>query len=106
MIVNNILSRVLLGILTGCCLLACRGELPVLPSDEIDVGKDPLGASVLKECIFNEGNMGSNKCTLDFYDSTTGKYHRNIYAERNPSVVKELGMLEMICRFMEISCMP
>ena len=44
MIVNNILSRVLLGILTGCCLLACRGELPVLPSDEIDVGKDPLGA--------------------------------------------------------------
>lgn len=53
MIVNNILSRVLLGILTGCCLLACRGELPVLPSDEIDVGKDPLGASVLKECIFS-----------------------------------------------------
>ena len=28
---------------------------------------------------------------LIFYDSTTGKYHRNIYAERNPSVVKELG---------------
>ena len=42
--------------------------------------------------LLNEGNMGSNKCTLGiFYDSTTGKYHRNIYAERNPSVVKELG---------------
>ena len=48
MIVNNILSRVLLGILTGCCLLACRGELPVLPSDEIDVGKDPLGGVSIK----------------------------------------------------------
>lgn len=92
MIVNNILSRVLLGILTGCCLLACRGELPVLPSDEIDVGKDPLGGVSIKGMyLLNEGNMGSNKCTLDFYDSTTGKYHRNIYAERNPSVVKELG---------------
>ena len=45
---NNILSRVLLGILTGCCLLACRGELPVLPSDEIDVGKDPLGGVSIK----------------------------------------------------------
>ena len=54
MIVNNILSRVLLGILTGCCLLACRGELPVLPSDEIDVGKDPLGGvDVYKRQVFN-----------------------------------------------------
>ena len=48
MIVNNILSRVLLGILTGCCLLACRGELPVLPSDERDVGKDPVGGVSIK----------------------------------------------------------
>lgn len=62
MIVNNILSRVLLGILTGCCLLACRGELPVLPSDEIDVGKDPLGGVSIKGMyLLNEGNMGSNK---------------------------------------------
>ena len=35
--------------------------------------------------------MGSNKCTLDYYDALTGKYIRNIYAERNPGVVKELG---------------
>lgn len=92
MIVNNIFSRILFGILASCCLLACRGELPVLPSDEIEVGKDPLGGVHIKGMyLLNEGNMGSNKCTLDFYDSTTGKYHRNIYAERNPSVVKELG---------------
>ena len=95
MIVNNIFSRILFGILASCCLLACRGELPVLPSDEIEVGKDPLGGVHIKGMyLLNEGNMGSNKCTLDFYDSTTGKYHRNIYAERNPSVVKEL---EVVC---------
>ena len=35
--------------------------------------------------------MGSNKATLDFFDYTTGTYHRNIYAEINPNVIKELG---------------
>lgn len=35
--------------------------------------------------------MGSNKCSLDFMDYHTGLYARNLYAERNPTVVKELG---------------
>lgn len=41
--------------------------------------------------MLNEGNMGSNKCTLDFYDMTSGDYMRNIYASVNPEVPKELG---------------
>ncbi len=39
----------------------------------------------------NEGNMGSNKASLDYFDYTTGMYHRNIFAERNPDVPHELG---------------
>ncbi len=35
--------------------------------------------------------MGNNKCTLDYFDYTTGVYTKNIYAERNPGVIKELG---------------
>lgn len=35
--------------------------------------------------------MGSNKAAIDLIDFTKGKYLRNIYAERNPNVVKELG---------------
>ena len=35
--------------------------------------------------------MGSNKSTLDFYDYTTGEYRRNIFADANPAVPKELG---------------
>ena len=35
--------------------------------------------------------MGSNKCTLDYYDYTSGIYSKNIYAERNPGVVQEMG---------------
>jgi len=45
--------------------------------------------------ILNEGNMGSNKCTLDYLDlsgaDSTVHYYRNIYAERNPNTVMELG---------------
>jgi DNA-binding beta-propeller fold protein YncE len=45
--------------------------------------------------ILNEGNMGANRCTLDYLDlsgtDSTIHYYRNIYAERNPSTVKELG---------------
>ncbi|RBL91419.1 YncE family protein [Chitinophaga flava] len=41
--------------------------------------------------LLNEGNMGSNKSTLDFFDFTSGLYKKNIYAEANPTVVKELG---------------
>lgn len=41
--------------------------------------------------LLNEGNMGMNKSTLDFFDFEKGTYKRNIYAEMNPNVPKELG---------------
>ena len=45
--------------------------------------------------LLNEGNMGSNKATLDYLDLSgndeTVHYYRNIYSERNPSTVMMLG---------------
>lgn len=41
--------------------------------------------------LLNEGNMGSNKCTLDYFDFSTGVYTRNIYGAANPDVPMELG---------------
>ncbi len=41
--------------------------------------------------LLNEGNMGSNKSTLDYFDFATGEYRRNIYGDANPNVSKELG---------------
>ena len=35
--------------------------------------------------------MGSNKCTLDWFDYKNGYYCKNIYAQCNPDVVQELG---------------
>ena len=55
----------------------------------------PTGGSTITEYagmyVLNEGNMGSNKCTLDYLDFTTGVYTRNIYPSRNPHQVMELG---------------
>ncbi|MFY0254547.1 YncE family protein [Chitinophaga sp. 30R24] len=41
--------------------------------------------------LLNEGNMGSNKASLDYYDYTTGTYSKNIYGTSNPTAVKDLG---------------
>lgn len=41
--------------------------------------------------LLNEGNMGSNKASLDYFDYETGYYMKNIFAEINPSIIKELG---------------
>lgn len=41
--------------------------------------------------LLNEGNMGSNKCTLDYFSYKNGTYTRNIYAAANPDQVLELG---------------
>ena len=41
--------------------------------------------------LLNEGNMGSNKATIDYFDYESGIYTVNMYAEANPTKVKELG---------------
>ena len=71
-------------------LQSCRHDIIVWPSEEEEVG-DTRQDSILGFYLLNEGNMGSNKCTMDYYDYTTGTYIRNIYGNANPSAVKELG---------------
>ena len=41
--------------------------------------------------VLNEGNMGSNKASIDFYDPISDTLYRNIYPTVNPTVMKELG---------------
>ena len=69
----------------------CRGDLPLIHSEEEDVTPPYSGGHITGFYLLNEGNMGSNKATLDYFDYTTGMYARNIYNERNPDVVKGLG---------------
>lgn len=55
----------------------------------------PEGESEIPEIngffLLNEGLLGSNKCTLDYYDYQSGIYSKNVYGERNPGLVQELG---------------
>ena len=74
--------------------IACRDETEIFVPEEVEVAP-PESPDAIREIkgfyLLNEGNMGSNKSTLDYYDYATGVYHRNIYADANPAVPKELG---------------
>ena len=91
---NNISIRILLNVLLVlviCFLSAsCRKAQKIVPSTDTNVGGGESG-DIKGFFLLNEGNMGSNKATLDYYDYETGIYHKNIFAERNPGVARELG---------------
>lgn len=70
---------------------SCRKEEAIVPSTRTEVTTPGEAGEIAGFFLLNEGNMGSNKATLDYFDYETGVYTRNIYAERNPGVVKELG---------------
>lgn len=71
--------------------ISCRGDMPLMHAEEEWIAPSYSGAPIQGFFLLNEGNMGSNKASIDFFDYTTGKYNRNIYPSRNPSIVKELG---------------
>ena len=64
--------------------VGCRDRLPL-------AGEGAPAPYIAGFFLLNEGNMGANKCTLDFYDYSIGIYSKNIFAERNPDIGQELG---------------
>ena len=79
-------------LLVAAALAGCREDEVVVPAEYEPIPDAPAADTDIRGFyLVNEGNMGSNKCTLDYYDYLTGVYARNIYAERNPNVIKELG---------------
>lgn len=70
---------------------SCREDELVMPTEYEIIGDENTTGHIRGFYLVNEGNMGSNKCTLDYYDYNTGLYSRNFYAEKNPNIIKELG---------------
>lgn len=73
------------------CVGSCRKEQMVLPENVEQITQPDADSPIIGMYLVNQGNMGSNKASLDYFSFETGQYHHNIYAARNPKVVKELG---------------
>lgn len=67
-------------------LAACRQDIYV---DTPTPDGLPEGAEAFY--LLNEGNMGSNRASIDYFDAARLEYRRNIFVTRNPGQVKELG---------------
>ena len=90
------LSKCLIVFTTICLSMsACRNDVMVVPMEEINTGGKVVKSEIVGMYLLNEGNMGSNKSTLDYLDLSgnepTVHYLRNIYSERNPNTVMMLG---------------
>lgn len=88
---TSIKHLLLVSLSCGVLFTACRQEEQVIPPVITPVDTPTTKTVVKGFYLMNEGNMGSNKATLDYYDYLTGNYKKNIYAEANPDVVKEMG---------------
>ena len=99
MLDKSIKRSLLLCMIASAVLLltSCRSDEITFPAEYEVLLMEPreLSSFAANEPIgmylLNEGNMGSNKATIDYLDFCNGCYIRNIYGERNPNVIKELG---------------
>lgn len=79
-------------ILLSVILTSCRKDDLIPPPEPTVVNPwEQVKGDIYGFFLLNEGNMGSNKASLDHYNYETGVYTRNIYGERNPHEIKDLG---------------
>ncbi|MBB1148584.1 MULTISPECIES: YncE family protein [unclassified Myroides] len=85
--------RVFVFLLLGLSLLcsSCRKEELIFVSDSSVVSIPVLVEEYQGFYLLNEGNMGMNRATIDWFDYEQGVYTRDIFSERNPTLPRELG---------------
>lgn len=84
---KQLLSIALMVLLFGS---ACRKDRSFTPEEKLPVPEQE-SKTLVGFYLLNEGNMGSNKASLDFYDFEKGLYRKNLYAEANPNATLGLG---------------
>ena len=64
-------------------LVSCRKTQPYIPPTPFENTKGFY--------LLNQGNMGSNKASLDYYDYSSAVYKSNVFVSANPDVGFKLG---------------
>ena len=72
-------------------LSSCRKSPTPIPDKQTGILPADPTASPKGWYLLNEGNMSSNKASLDYMDYTTGVYTLNLYNQANPDATKGLG---------------
>jgi len=96
------MKRLIFYISTLLLLAACRQDVMIVPIEDINTGGKTQKSEIIGMYLLNEGNMGSNKSSLDYLDLSgkdeTVHYTRNIYQYRNPTTVMALGDVGNDCQ--------
>lgn len=84
----NILSK----LTSKICLIVCLCVITFSSCRQEGPRRDPkIITNSVGFYLFNQGNMGSNKASIDFYDYATDSYRLNIFETVNPNVGFKLG---------------
>lgn len=86
------MKRLGLAVLILLSVCSCRTDDDIVQPYITDLDRQAR-TEVVGMYVLCEGNMGSNKATLDFLDLSgdTARYMKNIFPSRNPSQVMMLG---------------
>ena len=87
---RSISLKFILAICLSTTLWSCRKGDQVIAEEQTQLPGQGVTA-VNGVYILNEGNFGSNKASLDYYDYATGVYRKNLYGQANPGAALGLG---------------
>ncbi|GAA3777935.1 DUF5074 domain-containing protein [Flavobacterium ginsengiterrae] len=83
--------KILFGLNIAISLVSCREDETIFLSSDVSVAAPRSDGNIEGFYLLNEGNMGMNRASIDVFNYRTGNYTTDVYSERNPNVVKELG---------------
>lgn len=83
--------KILFGLSIVISLVSCREDETIFLSSDVSVAAPRSDGNIEGFYLLNEGNMGMNRASIDVFNYRTGNYTTDVYSERNPNVVKELG---------------
>jgi DNA-binding beta-propeller fold protein YncE len=88
---KKIITKIVFGLCIALAFTSCREDEVIFLSSDKSVAEPRNDGNIEGFYLLNEGNMGMNRASIDIFNYRTGNYTTDIYSERNPEVVKELG---------------